>query len=530
MLKPEFNTKLKPIDAALNTHLLALGNTGKGKSASIIIPTTCELLASRNLQNESPSVLVIDAKNEYEEFISEFITDAETLVVLNGSGTRFNPFEIKANQHLVEKVMPLYDNSDGTDTNHGGQNQIFAAKGRATMISLLKLDQAYYEKTGRSIFSDVLQVLESLEVEEISIKDVTDLDIAKLSAIEPEPSNLKELFYVESGFYTEVKKVLKSLKIYTNYFESFKAFIDETLVVDDLSSRFGGVNKAITIAIFLAEFEGVCSKLYSFFNPYKSTKDRMLEQWYYNVSYFASLFTLALDETVCNYCDLDPFSVDDNKTRQEGSFKLLPFWDRGGIVLLKMNPAKNSDEGFDFVGRNLKSMFFKYTFSRENIDRPVAYICDEFHRFLTTDRESGEQHYLDRCRAYNAVCVLATQSIQSLKEAAKSQTGKDETDAIDILLNNTANKYFFGTTDPKTQDYLSQLVPGSGVAHMPKVSQVRTLATLERGQCYEFSSDGDWGIKSINLDEVNNRKHELMALMEQEREAGLESSPSVSFH
>ena len=66
------------------------------------------------------------------------------------------------------------------------------------------------------------------------------------------------------------------------------------------------------------------------------------------------------------------------------------------------------------VGRALKSKFFEFTFRRRNRLRPFVYACDEFHRFVTDDPESGEQNFLDRCRAFRGICVLATQSIASI--------------------------------------------------------------------------------------------------------------------
>lgn len=182
-------------------------------------------------------------------------------------------------------------------------------------------------------------------------------------------------------------------------------------------------------------------------------------------------------------------------------------------MLLKMNPSINDDDGFEFVGKMLKRTFFQYTFTRKNIERPAAYICDEFHRFITVDRLSGEQHYLNRCRSFNALCLLASQSIQSIRESAKNQSGNDESDAIEIILNNTANKYFFRTTDVKTQDYLERLVPQPIDKNMRSVAEIRRLSTLQQGQCYAFFSNGDWTLQQIDLDAIETRSKLFLSLI-----------------
>ena len=78
----------------------------------------------------------------------------------------------------------------------------------------------------------------------------------------------------------------------------------------------------------------------------------------------------------------------------------------------------------------------------------VAYVADDFHRFITSDRVHGEQSFFDTCRSFGAFCVVASQSMSSLHHAlgGDSYTNKAEK-AVEILLNNTGTKLFFRTTD-----------------------------------------------------------------------------------
>ncbi len=499
--------KRKPIDEALFGHGIAFGGSGSGKTSSVMAPKMREILASRNKHGEEAAVLVIDAKNEYQQLVGDLLSNPERLIALEGREKRFNPFEAEIDKPLVDKVMKIYDSCEGTSILNSGNNTVFAAGGRATMRSFMILDQAYVDKTGRSLFSDVNEFQErvsKLSFSSAAVKKLIEED-KEITFGEFEKKTGPDAF--------DIELVLSSLCYDPDYFTAFSVFIDSTL---DMTGSDKKWNQTLNWAIFLAKRVNIPSKLYGFLSPFRVQERSMVEQWYYKVSYFQSMFSLLLNETVRNYCDLDPLSLLGQWNVQRETKPLLPHWDRGGVVLLKLNPAINEDEGFDFVGRMLKSMFFKHTFNRENLERPVAYICDEFHRFITVDRESGEQNYLDRCRSYNAVCLLATQSIQSIKEAAKKQSGSDESDAIEILLNNTANKYFFRTTDVRTQEYLEKLVPPPMDRNMRSVAEIRRLSTLEQGQCYAFFSNGDWALKQIALAEVNTRKDLLMSLVQED--------------
>ena len=78
----------------------------------------------------------------------------------------------------------------------------------------------------------------------------------------------------------------------------------------------------------------------------------------------------------------------------------------------------------------------------------VAYVSDEFHRYITSDPVHGEQNFLDTCRSFGALCVLASQSIAALEHALASGGGNSEQNesAIEILFSNTSNKLLFRTT------------------------------------------------------------------------------------
>ncbi|MRR06056.1 MAG: type IV secretory system conjugative DNA transfer family protein [Deltaproteobacteria bacterium] len=153
------------------------------------------------------------------------------------------------------------------------------------------------------------------------------------------------------------------------------------------------------------------------------------------------------------------------------------------------------------IGKVMKAAFFRMLLDKERLNnpevRPFFYICDEFQRFITHDPESGEQSFLDRCRAYRVCCALATQSVGSLRYAFPGERGDH---SIQILLTNTGTKYFFRTTDPDTASQLTWLFPESAVAGKPHVVRVRPPTTLAPGECYYVRAGGSVGRGQIVID------------------------------
>ena len=109
----------------------------------------------------------------------------------------------------------------------------------------------------------------------------------------------------------------------------------------------------------------------------------------------------------------------------------------------------------------------------------------EFQRFISADPSSGEQSFLDRCRAFRVICVLSTQGLSSLSYALKtsSRTRAPE-DAINVLLTNTGNKFFFRNTDDIIQSRLIGLIPEPSVEGKPHLIRVRPASTLGVGEAY----------------------------------------------
>ena len=171
---------------------------------------------------------------------------------------------------------------------------------------------------------------------------------------------------------------------------------------------------------------------------------------------------------------------------------VAPEGDDAPLVLFQ--PAR---DGLDnLVAVALKALYFEAVLDddariRDGSGLPlVGYVADEAHRFLTSDPLHGEQSFLDTCRSFGAMCVLACQSVASIEHALAHRGGTpaQNESAVSILWNNTASKLIFRSTDPHTAERVSELSPlRPGIAGVTRVRPVSALAT---GECYAILANG----------------------------------------
>ena len=179
-------------------------------------------------------------------------------------------------------------------------------------------------------------------------------------------------------------------------------------------------------------------------------------------------------------------------TASSPDFSRLVSRDGDGSLII-YQPSRGLAGGL--VAMSLKSLFFEAVLTDPDrlagrTEPLVAYIADEFHRYATSDPLHGEQNFLDTCRSFGAFCALACQSVASVEHALACGAGNGAQDraAVEIVWTNCASKLFFRSTDPKTSsrvDDLSPFRPG-----LAGVTRVRPLSTLAPGECYAALADG----------------------------------------
>lgn len=210
-------------------------------------------------------------------------------------------------------------------------------------------------------------------------------------------------------------------------------------------------------------------------------------------TFLAPISTSDFNERIC-------INLIEATTKCENILKLI---EDGKVMYFA--PDRNPMDSEVTVGKALKRLFFVGTMNRESKRRPCIYVCDEAQRFITADTETGEQNYLDRCRAFRGICVLATQSIVSMHDQLLGTLGfngasdQKVASALGVIMTNIGNRFYFRSTDVETVESLKKLLPmpPTGGSQKLHVVDVRPAAMLMPGECYYMLANTKWGRRQI---------------------------------
>lgn len=230
---------------------------------------------------------------------------------------------------------------------------------------------------------------------------------------------------------------------------------------------------------------GISEQEASFLDMYGQSSTGF-DQFLYIVTCSRPMLSTLADPSLNRLVDLDP--VPDPNARR---VSLLPLMESGKVVVIQPSLKAIGQ----IAGRAIKSRAQACVYARMDQLRPVLFFADEFHRYLTNDRESGDQCFLDRARGFRASMIYATQSIYSMEEALGSDKAAES--ATKIVLANTGTRFFLRTTDPGTAELLKRLVadpPGSPY-QLRHIVDTRRPASLRTGQAYVLWADGTWTLR-----------------------------------
>lgn len=453
----------------MSRHFLILGETGSGKTKSAIIPLMKSIL-NTYVGLKCPSALIIDPKNELYDYIKQDhrvinynkISIEEKRVIDFFEGEREN-----LNADIVKsKILQLFPQG------HDERNIFFLKQLELTLLAFLKIDFIEYNAGGLdhliSFWNNFVEAAQTIR------KSFEEYDEEKKVVFRS--AEQRNLWYA----YEDIK--LKCGWSQGNYFLRFLALINNVYALRYLLIYWKTVRPECEITesyqqlnqLFDMGVKGVEGQLAGVIGSVNNVLIKLT------------------DQDLLSKVNFNPF---------QPPSKLLSIQD----VMESGNwfvyaPTGNS-EMEDLIARSIKAKFFDYTFKRKDKERPFAYICDEFQRFITNDRQSGEQSYLDRCRAFRVICVLATQSLASLIYTMQSAGFGAELSesSLNILLNNTGNKLFFRNTDLDTIRKLANLIPQPYTNGKPHVISVRPPSTLKPGECYYLLCNGRWGRAKVNI-------------------------------
>lgn len=458
------NPNIRPED--MSRHFLILGETGSGKSKSAVIPLLKAAL-SYHLEDPElrPAMLVIDPKFELRAQVHH-------ILATNGVQRPIIELDLQTDKY----VLPFHDASEHVGGVAPTEREIVdlalqLSPDAARILS--DPDQAFWASSARDLLANLMAV------DNTARRMPAQHSIWYFWTAEAKEHNAKQS--TKDGDGVLIPPIAAN---YTNYYRAFQEFILFAGACQELAwrtLRVAGLKAGVSD--ILLGFCGQRQKL--------STGEHGSV-----ISTVTSFLGVLANDSLARLISLDPLSAKRSDNRIV--LNLETCIDQGAILIYSPGSGAKSSIA-DAIGRSLKTKFFQATFRRLNKRRPVFYICDEFQRFITSDSDSGDQSFLDRCRAFRAVCVLATQSLASLQHTLSAYGDPKLGDsALDIVLNNTGNKLFFRNTDINTVDRLGKLLPTNPLGGPHVVSQ-RPLATLSVGECYYVMSDGSWGRTRVEL-------------------------------
>ena len=178
---------------------------------------------------------------------------------------------------------------------------------------------------------------------------------------------------------------------------------------------------------------------FRFLGRYAAMDDEAANQVSYVTGHLEGPLASLCDEGLCSWLDTTPVpEVDDPESAS--SHDIGDLIDGARVTLFQPPDSPSGDIGTKL----LKGQFYRAAMQRTNLRQPLLFLCDEFQRYVTGDRESGEASLLDRCRAYRITAVLATQSVTALYDAlSKRRDDGDPKQAVNSMLANIGSTFYF---------------------------------------------------------------------------------------
>ena len=409
-----------------------LGGTGSGKTASCVEPPMVALL-NYAVDGLQTAMLVIDPKRELEARVRQVLAERGELDRL-----------VVVGECPPMRFFPL-----GSPLN--ASERLAKCKAFGPLITPTG-DGSFWHHLGMALLRDLVQLQTEVALRTAGGR-LFDLMAQQLGSER-----------VQTGTWGQIREILSWIR------RGGMAKLKEASEVLERLARFSGVDCAAVNAL----------KNYT-------KDDELFRQFTYACQ--------SADPLVNALCNPDTAQFVDMDVLPDGSrafTDIAALVEEGKVILF----CPEAREGHRLAGKALKAKFFEAVFARQNLERPVAYVCDEAQRFITQDPESGEQNFLDRCRAYRAICVLASQSLSSMEHELGSDNAACT--ALDIISSNTPTKFILRTTDIRTTDWLRSILPGPDTPG-PHVVDVRRPAQLRIGEGYSVFADGRWGLHRARL-------------------------------
>ncbi len=415
---------------------LGFGATGSGKSASLVRPLLNAMLAYRLDDGKTTSMLVIDPKVELLSSVQEVLGQQGELdrLVVMGQCAALNFFEENDGLSLTDRFEKVKSFYATSSVN--GDDARWQMFAEQLIMSFLKDDQIFANLTGLPLLESVVALVSN------------------------------DMQYLKRNQWVALRKLLL---FGMGGSEALRFLCD--------------VYDVLMFSVGITQVERPISR-------YVNLKAESETQWFYNSRGSLTIVDGLGSDDMEAIIDM---SVRRGLERPDRT-DMAELIDRGAVLVLQPRQTKTHD----IIGKALKSLFFRTVMERKDMTRPIAYVVDEFQRYITCDDETGDHGFLDRCRAYRCNAVLASQSMSALLTAVGE--GRNGSTAVDSLLTNLPTKACFRTTDLATVRTTQSFIPSDSRSDQHVLSY-RPPSSLLTGEYY-FAFGHEWGRARYQLPEV----------------------------
>ena len=424
-------------------HTMVLGASGTGKTWSVMIPQLRGHLAYRLADGTQGAALVVDPKKELTQVTEDCLArmkQPERLFVAGRHG-RLRLFSRRSPLSLKDRITLLMDALDVNPENRSDSGP-WIQTSLALLTGLSHSHAVAYNHNGRNLFADLMQAA-------------------------GRPSSH------EQGYWFALRDVIRLLQ------EGLASarWLHQRLM-------------ALATAMKLPAEERAA---FQFLARYVSMDEEGANQLSYVTGGLEGALTSLCDASLSAWLDLSPLpELNDDPALHD----VATLIETSRVIVFQPDDSPSGDTGT----RLLKAQFYRCAMERRNMHQPILFLCDEFQRFITCDRESGEASLLDRCRAYRITAVLATQSITALYDAlAKRRDGGNPKYAVNCILSNIAHVFYFQTLDPDSMQALKTSLPAVVPSGWPHPLDVVPLSSMRVGEAYYVTPQGRWGRTQFKL-------------------------------
>lgn len=206
-----------------------------------------------------------------------------------------------------------------------------------------------------------------------------------------------------------------------------------------------------------------------------------------------TLSILKSEITRITNCFISDYSVSKTfnpKVLEENFHGFTDLINTGKIVVLNMNVAEY---------RNLSKIIATYLkldfqtevllrLSQKNITRTVAFICDEYHEYVTLN----DADFFSQSREAKCINIVSTQSYSSLLNTLQDNTN------LNVILQSLVNKLWFRSDDIFTIEEIQKQI---GKEEKEKIS--KTIAENSNDTSYNYLNNSFYSNKSNISESIN---------------------------